>query len=199
MKYPLLAEKIINLKNADLDLRNKLIHSGKLSDGYNDEMKALHYYNAQVLSEIIDIIEYPTIDKVGEEANEATWLIIQHAIEQPKFMKKCLKLMKIAVKEKNSDPKNVAYLTDRIAVFEGKPQFYGTHFDWDENGILSPNVFDDLIKVNKRRKSIGMNTLEEQTKIIRKRVKLENQKPPSDFEKRNKEVEAWRRKIGWIK
>lgn len=89
-----------------------------------------------------------------------------------------------AVSENKADPKNLAYLTDRIAVFESKPQLYGTQFDWDENGNLSPNLFDDLIKVNERRKSIGLNTLEEQTEIIRIQAKNENQSPPTDIEKR---------------
>ena len=54
----------------------------------NEEMKELHNKNAKILNEII-AIDYPTIDKVGKEANEATWLVIQHSIEQPDFMKKC--------------------------------------------------------------------------------------------------------------
>lgn len=112
-------------------------------------------------------------------------------------MKKCVELLKNVVQKNQADPKNLAYLTDRIAVFEGKPQRYGTQFDWDENGNLSPNFFDDLIKVNERRKSIGLNTLEEQTAILRNQAKIENQSPPSDFEKRKQEKEAWKQDVGW--
>jgi hypothetical protein len=199
MDYKNIAEKIIELKNADLTLRNKLVQSGQLSEGYNEQMKELHNENAKILNEIIDTIGYPTIDKVGKDANEATWLVIQHSIEQPIFMKKCVKLLKKAVNESKADLKSLAYLTDRIAVFEGKPQLYGTQFDWDENENLSPNIFDDLTKVNERRKSIGLNTLEEQTEIIRIRVKNENQTPPKDFEKRKQEIEQWKKNVGWTK
>ncbi len=199
MDYKNIAEKIIELKNADLTLRNKLIQNGQLSEGYNEQMKELHNENAKILNEIIDTIGYPTIDKVGKEANEATWLVIQHSIEQPIFMKKCLKLLKKAVNESKADLKSLAYLTDRIAVFEGKPQLYGTQFDWDENENLSPNIFDDLTKVNERRKSIGLNTLEEQIEIIRRRVKNENQTPPKDFENRKQEIEQWKKNVGWTK
>jgi hypothetical protein len=199
MDYKNIAEKIIELKNADLTLRNKLVQNGLLSEGYNEQMKELHNENAKILNEIINTIGYPTIDKVGKEANEATWLVIQHSIEQPIFMKKCVKLLKKAVNENKADLKSLAYLTDRIAVFEGKPQLYGTQFDWDENENLSPNIFDDLTKVNERRKSIGLNTLEEQIKIIRRRVKNENQTPPKDFEKRKQEIEQWKKNVGWTK
>ncbi|SFW67394.1 DUF6624 domain-containing protein [Chitinophaga sancti] len=199
MDFKSIAENIIDLKNADLELRDKLVQNGQLTEGYNEEMKELHNRNAKILSGIIDAIGYPTIDKVGSEANEATWLIIQHSIEQPALMKKCAELLETAVKENKADPKNLAYLTDRIAVFEGKQQLYGTQFDWDANGNLSPNHFDDLIKVNERRNLIGLNTLQEQTEFIRRQAEDENQLPPADFGKRKQEVEEWKITVGWTK
>ncbi len=158
----------------------------------------LHNRNAELLHDIIDSIGYPTIDKVGEAANEAAWLVIQHAIGQPDFMRTCAKLLENAVRAKKANPINLAYLSDRIAVFEGKPQGYGTQFDWNENGALSPHSFDDLTKVNQRRKALGLNTLEEQIAVIRKRAKNENQTPPTDFRKRKKEMDKWRKSVGWI-
>jgi hypothetical protein len=199
MDNKIISERIIELKNADLQLRAKLIESKKLSEGYNEEMEKLHLQNAAILEEIINSIGYPTIDKVGKEASEAAWLIIQHSIGLPDFMKKCADRLQNEVDQKKADPIHLAYLSDRIAVLEGKPQLYGTQFDWDENGDLSPNLFDDLQMVNQRRQSIGLNSLEEQTEIIRKRVKQENQLPPKDFEKQKQEVLEWKRKTGWIK
>jgi hypothetical protein len=199
MDFKSIAEKIIELKNSDLTLRNKLLQSGQLGEGYNEQMKELHNDNALVLNDIINIIGYPTIDKVGKEANEAAWLVIQHSIEQPSFMKKCAKLLEKEVSESKADPRSLAYLKDRIAVFEGKPQLFGTQFDWDKNRNLSPIMFDDLTKVNERRKSIGLNTLEEQTEIMRRQVKNENQSPPKDFQKRKQEIERWSKNVGWTK
>lgn len=199
MNYNEIAEKIIELKNADLEFREKLIESGKIGEGYNNEMAEIHNKNAKTLNEIINKIGYPTLDKVGKEANEATWLIIQHSIGQPNFMKKCVKLLEIAAQQNKANSKNLAYLTDRIAVFENKPQLYGTQFDWDESGELSPNIFDDLKKVNQRRKTIGLNSIEEQTKIIRKQAKNNKQSTPTDLEKRKQEIEEWKKTVGWTK
>ncbi|QKX06202.1 hypothetical protein HN014_15210 [Aquimarina sp. TRL1] len=193
-----IAKKIIQLKNADLEFRDKLIQNGQLDEGYNEEMANLHSRNAKILDEIIDTIGYPTVDKVGKEASEAAWLIIQHSIGQPYFMKKFAELLKIAVNESKADPKGLAYLTDRIAVFEGKPQLYGTQFDWDENGEMNPNQYDNIAKVNQRRKALGLNLLEEQTEIMKERVKNENRQPPTDFEKRKQEILEWKKKVGWI-
>lgn len=199
MKHIEVAKIIIRLKNEDLELRDKLIQNNQLGNGYNEEMAKLHNKNARALDDLIDAIGFPTIDKVGKEANEAAWLIIQHSIGQPDFMRKCAKLLEKAVNDDQANPMNLVYLTDRIAVFEGSPQLYGTQFDWDENGELSANPYDDAVKVNQRRKSVGLNTLEEQTKIMRSRAKSENEEPPQDFHKRKREMDAWRKSVGWIK
>lgn len=197
MKFKAIAETIIELKEKDLALRGLLIQKGQLGPGYNREMAELHRQNAAILDEIIDAIGYPTTDKVGQAGSEAAWLVIQHAIGQPAFMKKCAHLLGKAVEEQQADPIYLAYLTDRIAVFEGQPQRYGTQFDWDENLKMSPQLFDDLDRVNERRKAIGLNTLQEQIKIMRERVVKEKQTPPADLEARKKEIEEWRKSVGW--
>ncbi len=193
-----ISKKIISLRVKDEKLRKELIRNGTLSSGYNSEMEALHNSNATELNEIMTIIGYPTAEKVGHEASAAAWLIIQHSIGQPDFMKKAAKLLAEAVQEGVADPQSLAYLTDRIAVFEGRPQPYGTQFDWDENGEMSPTQLDDLNKVNQRRKAIGFNTLEQQAAIMKERVKNENQRPPKDIEERKRAYDEWRKSVGWI-
>ena len=199
MQHPTIAHRIIELQNNDLALRDRLVKEGRLSEGYDEEIRDLHIYHATILDEIIKEIGFPTIEKVGKEANGAAWLVIQHAIEKPSFMKKCIQLLELAVNEEKASEINLAYLKDRVAILEGNPQLFGTQFDWDENGVLSPNFFDSLSKVNKRRKSIGLNTLEEQTAIIRKRAMEEHQTAPTDFNQRKNEINEWKKKVGWIK
>jgi len=198
MKFKEIAEKIIELKDADLELRDRLIKNGELGNGYNDEMEHLHNKNANELNNIIDKIGYPTIDKVGKEGSEAAWLIIQHSIGQPDFMKKCVKSLGKAVIENDANPIDLAYLSDRIAAFESKPQLYGTSFDWDENGEMSPKRLDDLNEVNRRRKSIGLKSMEEQIQLMIEQVEREKLIPPGDLQKRKKQYDAWRKKVGWI-
>lgn len=198
MNHSEIAQKIIDLKNNDLELRESLKQNGLLGEGYNDEMAKLHDKNAMILENIIDMIGYPVADKVGKEASEAAWLVIQHSIGRPKFMRKCARLLENEVKNKNADPQHFAYLSDRIAVLEGKPQLYGTQFDWDSSGLLNPDRFDDVSKVNERRKSIGLNNVQDQTRVIRDQAKNENQLPPADYQKRQKEIYDWKKSVGWL-
>lgn len=197
MKYLEIAKKIIALQEKDLALRQRLIDRGGLGEGYNGEMQVVHNENAQVLCSIMDMIGYPTQEKVGEKASQAAWLVIQHAIGDPVFMRKCAALLLCAVDEQKGSPIQLAYLSDRIAVFEGKKQRYGTQFDWDETGVLNPQPYDNKDAVNQRRASLGLNTLEEQTVIIRERAVAENELPPKDWAKRKQEVDAWKQSVGW--
>ena len=112
-------------------------------------------------------------------------------------MKKCHKLLEQAISENKANPKHLAYLSDRIAFFEGSSQLFGTQFDWNEHGKLVPYQYDDLSKVNERRKSIGLNTVEEQTEIIRQQAESENETAPKNFKKRKLEFDEWRKSKGW--
>ena len=199
MIFKEISEKIIALKNADFTLRKQLIDSGELGAGYHQEMEKLHLKNAATLDAIINKIGYPTIPKVGKDASAAAWLVIQHSIGLPNFMKKCLRLIKNEADSKSVPPQHLAFLIDRIAIFEGKPQLYGTQFDWDKNGQMSPQYFESATKVNNRRKALGLSTLEAQTTLMRLQVVQEQQKAPKDFEERKKRIYAWKKKVGWLK
>lgn len=197
MEYKAIATQLIAMKEADLACRQRLIAKGQLHEGYNTEMAAIHDRNASAVEEIINKIGYPTTSKVGKVASEAAWLIIQHAIGRPLFMKKCLTALQAAAADDALLGNQLAYLSDRIAVLEGKPQLYGTQFDWDEAGQLSPCPMDDLAAVNLRRATLGWDSLEERTSAIRRQAQQENQRPPSDLRQRNLEMAKWKRSVGW--
>ena len=194
-----ISEQIVKLKQADDNLRAKLLKEESLFEGYHPEMQALHNRNAEALQQIIETIGYPSPAKVGKEASEAAWLIIQHAIGKPEFMKRSAALLQEAVQQKQADPVHLAYLQDRIAFFEGRVQLYGTHFDWDEKGDMNLYQVDDLSKVNDRRKALGMSPLKEHIKDIQNKVTNEMQGLPIDYQKRKLEFEKWRKTVGWIK
>jgi hypothetical protein len=199
MDFEKISQKILGLKEEDDKIRAKLVKNGALSNGYNQEMKVIHNSNAEELNRIMDLIGFPTAEKVGEKASNAAWFIIQHSIGQPDFMKKCASLMKKEVENRQADQIDFAYLTDRISVLEGKAQIFGTQFDWDEHGEMSPIHIDDYHKVNVRRKALGLKSLHEQTKVMRERTKAENQQPPKNYQERKRAYNEWRKSVGWIK
>ena len=115
-----LAQKIIRMAQQDSAVRERPLAAGQLSRGYNSRMKALHRRNAARLRDIITQIGWPTRSKVGGEASEAAWLIVQHSIGEAPFMKACYELLRKVSDDIN--PQNLTYLYDRICYFEGRCQ-----------------------------------------------------------------------------
>jgi hypothetical protein len=194
-----IAQQIIELMQRDIETRDKLIKEGALHETYHPSLRKVHHENANKLEEIIKRIGIPTIEKIGKEGYEASWLIVQHAIEHPQFMKHYRDSLKAIVRQHKTYAIHFAYLSDRINFFEGRPQEYGTQFDWDDHGEMSPYAFDSLEKVNERRKLLGLNTLEEQMIIMRKHILDTNQKPPENLAQRKIDFLRWKKEVGWIK
>lgn len=61
--------------------------------------------------------------------------------------------------------RNVAYLTDRVLLAEGKKQVYGTQFIL-EKGKWKPRPLEDEANVDRRRAEVGLPPLAEYAKEI---------------------------------
>jgi hypothetical protein len=88
---------------------------------------------------------------------------------------------------------------DRIRFFEGRPQLYGTQFDWNENGEMNPWPIEDAEHVDERRAAAGLNTIAERTQQIREQAAREGDTAPEDRAEHNRKSEAWLREVGWRK
>ncbi|UKB85753.1 hypothetical protein LF887_09055 [Chryseobacterium sp. MEBOG06] len=180
------AKELLKLADKDLAIRQQLLAEGKLSAGYHPEMEKVHTDNAKRLREIIAEIGFPTISKVGENASNAAWLIVQHSIGEPDFMKQCYKMM-----EENSndlDARNTAYLYDRIQVFQSKPQKYGTQ-------IIPEGIYpvEDKDNLNKEREKVNLLPLSQE-----KINWIPTPENIPEIEAKDKGYNIWRKKVGWI-
>jgi hypothetical protein len=88
-------------------------------------------------------------------------------------------------------------LEDRIRTFEGRGQRYGTQFDWDADGALSPLPLEDPEGVDARRGEIGLPPLAADLRRRREDIASSTERPPRDAERRRRVLEEWLRKVGW--
>lgn len=191
------ASALIAAARRDLDLRGKLAASGALFHGYHPDMEALHNENAALLARAFDALGWPGRAKLGDDGAAAAMLILQHAIGRPDLQRRGLALLLDAVASSEANALDAAYLSDRIAVFEGRPQVFGTQFDWDEDGLLSPAPIADAEGVDERRASVGLPPLAETIAHMRARAAAEGDTPPADMSQRRADFEAWARRAGW--
>ena len=181
----------------DLDTRTRLAASGELFNGYHPEMEAVHDENAALLTRVFDDIDWPDHHEYGDDGAGAAFLILQHAIGHPDLQRRGLTLLLDAIPEGQANPLDVAYLSDRISIFEGGAQTFGTQFDWDANGQLSPAAVRDPETLDERRASVGLPPMAETIAHMRADAAAEGDTAPADLAERRAAYDAWARKVGW--
>src|SRR2546430_2954677 len=184
------------MARSDLALLKDLARDGSLFQGYHPRMEALPQRHATRLAALIDAHGWPGRSRVGEEGAQAAWLILQHAIANPPLMRRGLTLLQGEASEGEVSQLEVAMLEDRIRTFEGRPQRYGTQFDWDEHGRLSPLPLEDPAGVDARRRAIGLGPLAQDLRrrrgaLARGRGRGRGRglvRPPADWAPRQREM-----------
>ena len=182
VKQPALREELLKRTEEDQKARFTMINwmkangtggsvnlSGEKKAEYEKLMLAVNKAdgeNTKWLKDIIKAHGWLTYSMVGKDGAQAAWLLVQHADADPKFQRECLDLMTKLHKTEVS-LSNLAYLTDRVLLAEGKKQIYGTQFTTIE-GKLQPRPMEDEANVDKRRAEMGLSTLAEYAKIIEK-------------------------------
>jgi enterochelin esterase-like enzyme len=139
-------------------------------------LQAIQKKNTERVREIVGQYGWPGKSLVGKDGAQAAWLLVQHADASPDFQRECLELMKNAADKGEASLKHVAYLTDRVLVAEGKKQVYGTQFT-NIQGESVPLPIEDEAGVNRRRKDVGLNTLEEYKDFLNRQKKAHKEEP----------------------
>ncbi len=184
-------DKLKPLVERDHFVREALLKRGVLSDAYHKEMEKVHIENANKLKKLIEANGFPVLSNAGEEGVKLSWLIIHHAISCPDFMKESIVEIRLAGAAKDYPLDLLAYLEDRICFFEGRPQLYGTNWDWIE-GELRPTPIERPDELNFRRESMGLPYMEYPPKTA-----VTHDRPPKDPEKKAQEYQEWLKRVGW--
>jgi len=148
------------MRAEDLRVREELVASGELGGAYVPRMEEVHMRNAARLRELIELHGWPTEDVAGKDGAEAAWFITQHAIGEPEFQRRALKLIQARIAEGRVPAWHAAYLEDRIAMYECRPQRYGTQWmDDPRDGRIRPWTLADPERVDELRAQVGLEPL----------------------------------------
>jgi hypothetical protein len=114
--------------------------------------------NLPWLKQVIAEIGWPGQSEVGVDGAHAAWLLAQHADADPQFQRQCLDLLTVAAEQGEATRVEVAYLTDRVLLAEGKPQEYGTQAT-AENGRWVACRLRDPDTVDQRRAAVPLEPM----------------------------------------
>lgn len=165
-----LQAKLIAIFEDDQQIRREYISAqkefGRKSKQVDSLGKIMIYkdsINLIKVTEILDNYGWVGANKVGEQANQTLFLVIQHS--DLKTQQKYLPMMREAVKNNNASGSALALLEDRVALREGKKQIYGSQIGYDNvtnKSYVLP--LDDPDNVDKRRAEVGLGLLADYVK-----------------------------------
>jgi hypothetical protein len=114
----------------------------------------------------------PTVAQVGESGVHWTWLLVQHADDDPQFQLsvQALFAQRQAAGELPAD--DLARLTDRVLLAAGKPQRFGTQFDWFSRRF-KPKGIVNLADIESNRSSLGLMSLADYACMMNGKLKRE--------------------------
>ncbi|MDQ3334223.1 MAG: hypothetical protein M4D80_03610 [Myxococcota bacterium] len=158
IKDPALRKELLALREEDQAARQAIIKDMD-NQAVKDRVAAIDTKATARMKEIVAKHGWPGKSLVGEDGASTAWLLVQHADMDKAFQKQCLPLLEQAYKAGEASERDYAYLYDRVAVGEGKPQRYGTQF---KDG--KPQPIEDEANVDARRKAIGLGTMAEYAK-----------------------------------
>lgn len=199
MERPDLATELVAMKTDDLAARARLAKQASFWHGYHPEMRLVHRRNGDRLDAILDEVGiWPGHDMVGREGSEAAWLIANHDIASPSIMRRARDLITVAVNEQQASPTNLALLTDRIRMFEGSLQVYGTQLGWDDDGNhgIWPPV-EDPDDVDRRRAAVGLGPIAEALANRRKEAARPSRLSTEELAEYRRGAAEFGRSVGW--
>ena len=116
--------------------------------------------NLPWLKQVIATHGWPGKSLVGPDGASAAWLLVQHADADPAFQRQCLGLLIAAAAAGEATGQELAYLTDRVLLAEGRPQVYGSQVQ-HQDGAWRPCDLGDPDHVDERRATVGLSPLAE--------------------------------------
>ena len=188
-----LEKALLDMEARDQALRAELTASGALNERYHARLEELHRAHASRLRQIIAVFGWPGFALVGDKGSQAAWRIALHAISEPGFMRQCRDLLDAASQARDVPRWQFAIIDDRIRVYEGKPQRYGTQLRHGSQG-LEPHPLENEARVNSMRMQAGLPPLAQTL------AKARLQPQPSAAEIASQEAAdlEFRRLVGWI-
>lgn len=170
VENPELRRELREMKQRDQQARQALIEKQKSGAQLTLQdvaaLKSVDTVNTRRMKSIVEEHGWPSEQLVGKDGADAAFLLVQHADHDPAFQKASLELLREAYEKGEATGRQVALLTDRVLVAEGKPQLYGTQAQI-QNGEAVFRPIRDSVHVDQRRAEIGMVPIEEYKQKLR--------------------------------
>ncbi|HKG15773.1 MAG TPA: DUF6624 domain-containing protein [Pyrinomonadaceae bacterium] len=116
------------------------------------------------LSRILDEYGLPGVKLVGIRATRAFIIMLLHS-PSLELMRRALPHVERAARRKEIPPDDFAGLTDRVLVNEGKPQLYGSNFNFVGDRVVLGTT-QDPARLDARRRKLGLPPIRDYAALL---------------------------------
>jgi len=170
---PALRDELLKMREVDQQAREECVkgNAEEQVKCFVATLEKIDKPHTARLNEIFKQYGLPTEKLVGKDGFQAYLLLLQHASDET-LRQKCRKPITKAFKRREISPMDYANFIDRLLVRQNRPQLYGSNFEIRDNKLVMSTV-KDRKNLAKRRKKIGLPTIEEYAAKLKEVYNLE--------------------------
>lgn len=164
--YALLQKELQEIYDIDQKIRNinwdSINADPALQNAFALKMQKTDSSNQSRILPILEQYGWLPKSKIGEKASSAIYLVIQHS--NLETIEKYLPQMEKLARKGEANARSAAIMRDRLLMFQGKKQLYGTQAsNWvRDDGSMVIWPIANVKEVNKLRMKVGFNTTVEE-------------------------------------
>lgn len=138
---PALERELLEMRERD----QAILHDETMTSA---QRRAIQDGHTVRIKEIARRQGWPRLSAVGGQAALGAWLLVQHADRDLAWQREALAAMEALLPENDVRKADIAYLRDRIAVNQDRPQTYGTQGrcvaagKWEAKPMAEPELLD---------------------------------------------------------
>lgn len=173
---PWVKRKLAHMFQVDQDFRFKLVTAFRRAADDNERkgfesalvpvMLDVDRVHTAEMKALLQRYHWFTISEFGAEADNNAWILVQHADRDVEFQKRVLSVLDSLYQKGETNPRNFAYLVDRVAMNEKRPQRYATQGTCTAPGTWAPFPSESPDHVDELRRSVGLGPLSEYKKLV---------------------------------
>ncbi len=166
-----IADELIAMRSPELAQYRRAAPEDERDDAQYAYIQRIDRAHVARLKEIVSAHSWPTFELVGARAASAAVLTLQYAGHDPEFLEDAIERMTPLAKSGQISAPYVALLTDRLRVYQGRPQVFGTQvrvtLDAYSLPIVTPTTpIENAGSLNERRAEFALPPFEAFTEQI---------------------------------
>ncbi|HZW18761.1 MAG TPA: DUF6624 domain-containing protein [Luteimonas sp.] len=155
-RKPELRDELLRMARDDQAARSALTEGKTPTQAQIEAWQSTDRRNLAALKKIVADGGFPRAADVRRDGVGAAWLLVQHADADPAFQQSVLSQLTGLGEADGIGGQEVALLTDRVLLAQGKPQRYGTQYEGGAGSPLRQRPMEDPSHVDERRAAMHM-------------------------------------------